>query len=198
MSTGVALVTSDWNTSGGLNFTKTDGTLLGTVNPTGASFKPLAGASSRIYVGGIAPHTTTTGTDTTPANGRIFICEVQIPYDVTLTGVSYLIGSVGGTDKVVVALFDAGGAVLASSAVDSSVTVGTTATFQRVPFTATYAARAGKYFVGVQMNGTTARVRTQVFGDHDTTTVDQTFNTLVAITPPTTFTASKGPISMLY
>jgi hypothetical protein len=169
------------------------------ITPTGGVAAATATPPCHYYVGDAAPATSTTGTDTTPVNGTLWIGEVRVMANCTSTGISYLIGSVGGTDKVVVALFSSAGAVLANSALDSSVTVGTTATFQRVPFTATYALKGpGKYYVGVQMNGNTARLRTQAFGDIDATSISQTFNTLVAITPPTTFTASKAPIAMLY
>jgi hypothetical protein len=151
------------------------------------------------YAGGMSPTTSGTGTDTAGINGTVFISELFVPAAGTFTGISYLIGSVGGTDKVVVMLFDATGALVANSALDSSVTVGTNATFQRVPFTAAYrAVGPAKYYVGIQFNGTTAKLRTHAFGDHDTTSVSQTFNTPVAITPPTTFTASVGPYSMPY
>lgn len=152
-----------------------------------------------VYAGGMAPALQTTGTDTAGVNGTIFISEIFVPANMTLTGISYLIGSVGGTDKVIVALFSSAGAIVANSILDTSVTVGTAATFQRVPFTATYAAIGpGKYFVGVQYNGATAKIRTQAGGDASVTSVAQTFATLVAITPPTTWTVSLGPIAMLY
>src|SRR5256885_9908355 len=82
-----------------------------------------------FYAGGAPPLTTTTGTDTAGINGTLFISEVIVPANGTFTGVSFLLGSVGGTDKVVVALFDSAGAILANSALDSSRTAGTTATF---------------------------------------------------------------------
>lgn len=152
-----------------------------------------------VYAGGMAPIAATTGTDTAGINGTLWISEIFIPANMTITGVSYLIGSVGGTDKVIVALFNSAGAIVANSILDTSVTVGTTATFQRVPFTATYAAIGpGKYFVAVQYNGATAKIRTQAGGDANTTSIAQTFATLVAITVPTTWTISTGPIAMLY
>lgn len=152
-----------------------------------------------FYAGGVVPIATTTGTDTAGINGTLWISEIFIPANCTVTGISYLIGSVGGTDKVVVALFNSAGAIVANSVLDASVTVGTTATFQRVPFTAPVAVVGpGLYYVGVQTNGTTAKVRTQPFGNHNAGTVSQVFDTLVAITPPATFTASTGPIALLY
>lgn len=169
-----------------------------------AGFSPTTVTSGtaplHFYAGGVAPLVTTTGTDTTGIATVTWINELIIPCNATLTGISYLIGSVGGTDHVVVVLFDSSGAVVAHSALDSSVTVGTTATMQRVPFTATYTALGpAKYYVGISTSGTTAKIRTQAFGDNDTGQITGgTFNTLVALTPPSTFTASQGPICMAY
>lgn len=171
----------------------------GALAPSGGLTQNTATPGCHFYAGDAEPSTSTTGTDTTPVNGTVWVSELFVPANCTATGISYLIGSVGGTDKVNVSLYNSAGVLLANSAVDSSVTVGTTATMQRVPFTSTYAVTGpAKYFIGVQINGTTSRLRTQAFGDVDVTSVAGTFNTLPALTPPTTFTASKGPIAMLY
>ena len=99
---------------------------------------------------------------------------------------------------MIVFLFDSSGNVLATSAV-AGVTVGTLATFQRVPFITPFPAGPGLYYVGVQTNGTTAHIRTQAAGDHNTgTDTTQTFGTPVKTTPPTSFTAANGPIAMTY
>ncbi len=171
----------------------------GTTNTNGNQQTSLT-EFKHFYAGGAAPATTTTGTDTAAIAGTLWISEIFLPAHISaVTGISYLVGSVGAADKVMVALFDSAGNILANSALDSSVTVGTAATFQRVPFTAPLAvAGPGKYFVGVSFNGTTAKIRTQAFGDTSTTSIAQTFNTLVAITPPTSFTASVGPYCMTY
>lgn len=163
-----------------------------------SGINPGSGVFKSMYTGGVAPLAATSGTDTTPANGKVFISAIQVPHNMTITGISYLIGSVGGTDKAIAILFDSSGAVVANSAV-AGVTVGTAATFQRLPFTTAYATKGpGLYFVGIVMNGTTARLRTHAAGDHPTDSVSQTFGTPVAITPPTTFTADEGPIAVLY
>lgn len=173
--------------------------MTGALTPTGGLVQNSATANTYYYTGGGPPAAATTGTDTAAINGTVFISSVVIPANSTLTGISYLLGSVGGTDKVAVALFDSAGNVVANSALDSSVTAGTTATFQRVPFTATYASKGpGLFFIGVMFNGSTAKLRTTAMAVHPTTSVSQTFNTLVAITPPTTFTASVGPIASTY
>jgi len=153
-----------------------------------------------LYAGDAVPATATTGTDTTPASGTQYTSELFIPHNMTLTGVSWLIGSVGGTDRVIVVLYDSAGAVLANSTVTSNGTVaGTTATMQRIAFTSTYAAKGpNKYYVAVRLNGNTARIRTQAFGDHDCGTQAVTHATVAAITPPSTFTTAQCPIAMTY
>lgn len=159
---------------------------------------PSAGSFTSFYTGGVTPLSTTSGTDKTPADGTVFISAVNIPANTTVTGVSYSIGTVGGTDKAIAMLFDSDGTLVANSAV-AGTTVGTTATFQRLAFTSTYSAVGpGLYFVGIQMNGTTARLRTHAAGDHPTDAISQTFGTPVDITIPTTFTADEGPIAVLY
>jgi hypothetical protein len=145
----------------------------------------------------------TTGTDTTPVNGTRWYSSLFIPYNRTITGIGYLIGTVGGTDKVIVELKSSTGASLATSNT-AGATVGTAATFQEVAFTGTYAAVGPAiYYVVVQMNGTTARLRTlptataPAYTNWASSTAG-TFGTTAAITAPSTFTADKGPVAYIY
>ena len=169
-------------------------TVSGVTTATGG----VAGGRSRIaiYSGAVS---LTAGTDTAPVAGTVYVGELFVPANATLTGIGYLIGSVGGTDKAIAALYDSAGAVVANSAV-AGVTVGTTATYQELPFTATYAAVGpAQYFVSISMNGTTARLRTVPAGAIlPTTTAEGVFGTLDAITPPTTFTAASAPVAYSY
>lgn len=168
------------------------------VTLTGGVTSVSATSWKHPYAGGVAPVATTTGTNVTPTADLVYFSEVFLPTNAGLTGISYLIGTVGGTDKVIVMLFNSEGALVANSAV-AGVTVGTTATFQRVPFTAAYSAVGpAKYWIGVQVNGNTCRLRTHAAGDHNTGSAAQTFGTPVAITVTTTFTADLGPFAMLY
>ncbi len=142
----------------------------------------------------------TYGTDKTPVATETYFAEISIPANVTLTGIEALIGSVGGTDKFVFALYSSTGAVVANTAV-AGVTVGTTATFQRIAFTTPYQAKGpAQFFVGVQVNGTTARLRTIPVGPTLACgkKTGETFGTLTTITPPTTFTADLGPVANTY
>lgn len=182
----------------------------GTLTVDGASTQtgaivPTAGVTpnsitTSFWTFGTYPLLATAGTDTACSNGDRYWAEVYIPDNVTLTGVQFMIGSVGGTDKVIVELHDTAGVLLATSAL-AGVTVGTAANVQAVPFTATYAAVGpARYFIVCQFNGTTAKFRTHVVPGLSMIagTVAGTFGTSAAITPGTTYTASKGPIAATY
>lgn len=144
-----------------------------------------------------------TGTDKACANGNRFWVEIDIPYNVTLTGLAYLVGSTGGTDSVVVQLCNSAGVEVATSKTTGAThgaIVGTTAQFQSCPFVTPYAAVAGKYFGVVQFNGTTAKFRTYAIPGMKfiTGTAAGTWNTAANITPGTSYSADNGPIMMTY
>ena len=176
-------------------------TLTGAVTMTGG-YAPASGSLVHWAAGG-AVALATSGTDQAPTDGPRQWVEIQIPYNVTLTGIGYLVGSVGGTDSVSVELFNSAGTRVAGSlliATSPAAIVGTAANIQNVPFSATYAAVAGQYFISVQMNGTTARIRTYPIPGSKfiAATAAGTFKTAASITPGTTFTADEGPISYVY
>jgi hypothetical protein len=162
--------------------------------------RQLAGVSaSRVYAGGYVPTSLTAGgTDTAGVATQVWVSELRLNGNVLITGLSYLIGSVGGTDKAIAVLYDANGNVLANSAL-AGVTVGTASTFQRLPFVTPYQASPGLYYVGISTNGATAKIQTHPAGDHNAGVITgQVFGTLLPITPPVTFTAAKAPIVMTY
>lgn len=183
-------------------------TVAGTTTSTGA--QTFTGAAT--LTGGVAggkpwnihtwqPVAATSGTDTACSNGTAYVGSVLVPANCTVTGIQYLVGSVGGTDKVVASLHNASGTPVANSAT-AGATVGTAAEVQQVAFTSTYAAVGPAfYFVALTFNGTTAKFRsvpahTQngVIGNG----VTQTFGTVAAFTAPSTFTADKVPVASLY
>lgn len=141
----------------------------------------------------------TAGTDVDCTDGTSYFVELNIPQARTLTGIAYQIGSVGGTDKVIVVLYNSAGAVLANSAT-AGVTVGTAAEIQAVPFGTAYPAVAGRYFASVTFNGTTAKFRAYPIPGSKfiAGSEAETFGTVTAITPGTTFTADKGPLCYAY
>lgn len=197
--------------SGTVALIKADGSDVVTL-PNGAT---IPAGKTLTMTGGVAPisapsgfanwkpDTATSGTDTTPASGTQFVTSLWIPVNMTLTGVAYLIGSVGGTDKVYAVLYDSTGAVLANSSLTTNgATVGTAANIQTLAFTATYAAKGpGLFFVGISMNGNTARLRTvPAFCQAGiwAGSVSQTHGTVAAITAPSTFTADKAGVIFVY
>lgn len=149
------------------------------------------------------PIAATSGTDTFFANNSLFVTSLLVPTTKLITGVGFLLGSVGGTDKVIVSLYSSTGAVLANSTTASSgTTAGTAANTQEIPFTSTLTVQGPQVvWVGVAANGGTAKLRTVpaftgggIWGN----SLAWTHGTVAAITPPTALTADKAPIVYLY
>lgn len=145
------------------------------------------------------PVAATSGTDTFGVNNTQYVTSLFVDVNKTVANISFLIGSVGGTDKVYAALYDATGALLANSSVSGGgATVGTAANIQTLAMTTAYAFKGPALcYVGVSINGGTAKLRTVpahtqggIFGG----TVSQTHGTVAAITAPTTFTADQAPV----
>ena len=160
----------------------------------------LTGANLNWAMGG-GPAAGTHGNDTAMVAGTLYWSQLFLDCNLTLTGVSVLVGSIGGTDKWIVALYDYQGNKLANSAL-AGTTAGTAANLQSIPFTATYAATGpGYYFIALQSNGTTAKFRSYTtpgaaFIDGSTT---GTFGTLPnPLTVGTTYTNNVGPVCGVY
>lgn len=152
------------------------------------------------------PPTAESGTDTAFAEKKLFTASIFIPCNKTITGIGYLLGAGGGTNKVIAALFDSAGKKVANS---SETTEGTTAgaekTVQELAFTSTYAAKGpGLYFIGITANGATAKLRTipaNTAGKNVLTKEIslETKNVVPAsITAPTAWEAAKGPVAFVY
>jgi hypothetical protein len=206
-SNTVAVNSSDWdiNATGdmtGVGAITSDGLITAGGGYTFTNVSPV------IWAKGGSTVLATSGTDKACSNGARWWVELDIPYNVTLTGVAYLIGSVGATDSVVVQLCNSAGVQVATSKTTGAThgaIVGTAAQFQSCPFAVgatptPYAAVAGKYYAVVQFNGTTAKFRTYPIPGSKfiTGTAAGTWNTKEDITPGTTFTADYGPIIMTY
>lgn len=173
----------------------------GAMTSTGGVRGPVAitAATSPKHVNDAPPPTLTTGTDTTPVSGTVYAGQVELPSNRTLTGVGFLIGSVGGTNKVIVSLYDSTGALVANSPTSGTdPTVGSSGGYQEVAFTATYAAKGpGVYYVGVSVNGNTCRLRLQVLNGGRGIALAGSYGTLASVTPPTTG-AVAAPIAYVY
>lgn len=165
--------------------------------------QPITAGGSTRWITWPALTSLTAGTDVTPVSGTRYSCEIFVPYNMIMTGIGYLIGTAGGTDKAIVELHDADGTLLANSDL-AGVTVGTLATFQEIPFTAPVEVIGPqKYFLSVTMNGTTGRLRTipTALGASQTLNTKSAvgvFGTVGALVVPTTFTAGVGPIAYTY
>lgn len=155
--------------------------------------EPPAASRPIAFTGLCAPTTLTPGADQIPVSGTVYFGEISVPAYCTATGVGYLIGSVGGTDKAVVTLYDRNGTLLANSTVTASgTTVGTAATFQEIAFTQPIRLPGPDlYYIGVQANGTTARFRVSVIaGGRGSSTAGTSVNT-ASIVPTTTGAATQ-------
>lgn len=138
-------------------------------------------------------------TSLTPVAGTRYFVSIDIDAPTLVTGISALIGAVGGTDKFIYELHDSAGVLVATTAL-AGVTVGTAGTWQAIPFTAPVLVQPGRYFIAVQNNGTTARIAAynSPTSPLKTGSAAGTFGTSAAITPPTTYTAGVGPVAVLY
>lgn len=148
-------------------------------------------------------YTSLNSTGTTLAATTMYCTEIQLPYSKLATGLSFLLGTVGATDKHIAVLYDGSGNLLANSAT-AGTTAGTASTYEQLAFTAPYyMVGPAQYFGCLQTNGTTATVRMLVTSVQDQYltkgVTGQTFGTIPAtITVPTTFTTAVGPYEGIY
>jgi hypothetical protein len=144
---------------------------------------------------------TAAGTSSVHVAGTLNISEIFVPHWNTWKGLAVLNGTVVGTDNMLVALYSSSGALLANSAVAGTLSAGAS-TFQSRDFLAPVTLAPGRYFCGVQSNGTTATSNKFVTANGVnvlTTSSTGTFGTVPAsITVPTTFTTAVGCVCQLY
>ena len=157
----------------------------------------------RFNIGTWCNPSATSGDDTACTNGTGYAGSIYVPYNSTIVGVQFLIGSIGGTDKVIVSLHSDGGVLLANSDTAGTL-VGTAATGQQVAFTAPYAIRGPvQCFILLTFNGNTAKFRTvpahcQIGNGVIGNGVTQTFGTPANFIQPGAFYVGKVPIASLY
>lgn len=170
--------------------------------PAGGEWQISGSAHTNFRAASGQPILATAGTDTTVTASRLYCTKVFIPYSCTITGLAFLIGSVGGTHKAVVSMYTAAGVLVANSAIaGSGTTVWTAANMQALDFLVPYAAVWPAYYrVGVNYSGTTPTLRTYPipWANFWTGRLTQTVGTPADITPPTTYTADFAPFIMTY
>lgn len=185
--------------SGASSFTSTLG-ITGAVTPTGgiAAAGGFAVSPRNFHTGAAPAQVSTDGTDATPVNTEVYIAEVFVPANATITGVAIMNGS-AAAGNLKVGLANSSGAVVATSATTAQ---SGTDVYQRVAFTATYAAKgpATYYVLAFFDTNTTPRFNAHTFGNFGAAKqTGQTYATgFTTITPPTTFTTAVGPIASLY
>lgn len=190
VSAGVATVTDDQTIQGDL--TLAGG---GLVAANGFAARPTL-----CHSGGIPAYVSTFGTQVTPVTTEVYLAEVFVPCNMSITGIAVFNGATVGTDKYCVVLYDSAGNAVANSDTDGVTTAGAD-DYQRIPFTAAYAAKGpATYYIGLTVNGTTDRFNAHGLGDFPAGKVTgEVFGTISAsLTMPTTFTADLGPVASLY
>ncbi len=173
-------------------------TVSGAATVTGGIVGTTNTRISNIPIGAVA--LASLGTNTTPVSGTQYFAEIMLPSNKTITGVAILNGGTVGTDKAIAFLCSSAGVVLATSALAGATTSGAN-TFQEYALTAPYAAVGpARYWIGVQVNGTTTRLRTIATATYlnSTGSAEGVFATVPAITPTATTTADVGPIGYVY
>ena len=170
----------------------------------------VAGQSTPIVVQGpsILPNMplgnaalTAAGTSSVHVAGTMNISEIFVPHWNVWKGLAVLNGTTAGTDNMLVALYNSTGQLVANSAVAGTLSSGTS-TFQNRDFLTPVLLAPGRYFCGVQSNGTTAHTNKFVSANGVnvlTTSSTGTFGTVPStITVPTTFTTAVGCVCQLY
>ncbi|NJN63464.1 MAG: hypothetical protein HC882_00370 [Acidobacteria bacterium] len=139
------------------------------------------------------------GTDAVHVAGSLYVAEIAVQDERTVTNIAVLNGTVVGTDNLIVALYDRAGNLLRTSALAGVLSAGAD-DFQVIALTAPINIQPGRYFVAVQCNGTTAatqRIPAATYLNSASIIVG-VFGTVPAtITVPTTTTANAGPIVFL-
>ena len=132
-----------------------------------------------------------------------YYAALFIPFTVTLTGIIASVPTAeANTDKWNAAIWPAaGGAALANSFLSGTACPNNVAEDFALPFTGTVMIPGpAVYFAGIQSNGDTCRL--EVFNNNvegfATGDTAGTFGTVISLTPPSTYTASVGPMLKTY
>jgi hypothetical protein len=174
------------------------------ITPTGgvAAAGGFTASARNIHTGGVPAQVSTEGTNLDIVVTELYVAEVFVPANCTVTGVAALWGTnTNGNAKVM--LFDSAGTRVAISAT-TDVSGFTGASYgTNIAFTGTYAAVGpATYYVGVICDDNTNDLRTHILGAFGagkvTGLVYATEAGYATITPPTTFTTGLGPIASLY
>lgn len=152
----------------------------------------------------LSPGLEVASNSTSHVDGTIWFSQIFIPKTVVLTGACQLNGATVTTDNTIVALYDAGGVLMANSAVAGVADASNASIYQCQAFTSKVIVPGpATYYAAIQTKGTTDNFQAYAAGsaptNYGTQSQTGTFGTLAAMTTPTTtFTANKGPLMMVY
>ena len=175
----------------------TTGTLAvtGATTVTGGLIYPSSSAVIYSKAGGISADTV--GANTTPTAGSRYWVEIFVPYNTTATGISFLVGTVGGTDSLYLELYNSANTLVKRT---TKAICGTAKQIQNCPFSATQSLTTGTYYIALQSKGNTMRFRSHsVTGSNFIAgSTTGTFGLAATFTPGTSYTAGKAPFCSLY
>lgn len=149
-------------------------------------------------------NTATSGTDVTPSVTTTYYTSIFVPGDMEVTGIKFLVGSVGTNGNALLAIYNEGGELKANTIL-AGTTVGTAAQTQSINLTVPYLLTGPRYaIVALQLSSASDRFRGVpaycdggIIGGSQTGTVFGTLPTSLAISA-TNFTADKAPIVSFY
>lgn len=140
------------------------------------------------------------GTDAASTAGSIYFSDMVLDRSMVSTGAGVLNGTTVGTDKVIYFLCDEAGTVLRTTALAGTLSA-VADVFQEIAWTSPISLPPGRYWVGFQVEGTTAAHQTIATLTYlnSTGSAAGVWGTIpAAITPTTTTTAGVGPFFYLY
>lgn len=178
--------------------------MTGAYTPTGgiAAAGGFTASPRLCHTGGVPAQVSTEGTNLSAVVTELYVAEVFVPCNMTITGASVLWGdATEGNAKV--CLFNSSGARVAISA-STDISAYTADSYgSRIAFSSTYAAKGpASYYLGVICDSSSNRINTHILGNFGagkiTGLVYATESGYASITVPTTFTTGLGPIATLY
>jgi hypothetical protein len=171
------------------------------VNVVGSSTEATASLPIRVANVPVGPVARASmGTDAASTAGSIYFSDIYLPEAMVSTGAGVLNGTTPGTDAVIYFLADEAGTVLRTTALAGTLSA-VADVFQEIAWTSPISLPPGRYWVGFQVEGTTATHQTIATLTYlnSTGSAAGVFGTIpAAITPTTTTTANVGPFFYLY
>ncbi len=176
----------------------------GAVTPTGgvaAAGGFTATPCGQINTSGYPAIVSTYGTDSTPTTTSVYLVEIFVPCNMTITGVNYLNGTATGNGTVRIGLYTSAGVAIAAALTAATATTGNDA-YQAVAFATPYAAVGpAKYLIGFQWSSASDKYNTHISGFTQGFSIAQASATIgvTAISPlPTAVVAGAAVVASLY